>query len=40
MKKQKIKLKKIYTFKQGSLESYPHIRKILENKTISELVYR
>ena len=40
MKKQKIKLKKIYTFKQGSLESYPNIRKILENKAISELVYR
>ena len=40
MKKQKIKLKKKYIFKQGSLGNYPHIRKILENKTISELVYR
>lgn len=40
MKKQKKKIKKIYTFKQGSLESYPNLRKILENKTISELIYR
>ena len=40
MKKNKVKSKKIYTFKQGSLEAYPHIRKILENKKISELIYR
>ena len=40
MKKEKIKLKKIYTYKQGSLGNYPHIRKILENKNISELIYR
>ena len=40
MKKEKVKMKDIYTFKQGSVENYPHIRKILENKTISELIYR
>lgn len=40
MKKQKVKSKKIYTFKQGSLESYPNLKKILENKAISELIYR
>lgn len=40
MKKQKVKTKKIYTFKQGSLEGYPQLKKILENKAISELVYR
>ena len=40
MKKEKVKTKKIYTFKQGSLEGYPQLKKILENKTISELVYR
>ena len=40
MKKKKVKTKKIYTFKQGSLEGYPQLRKILENKTISELIYR
>lgn len=40
MKKQKKKTKKIYTFKQGSLEGYPNLRKILENKAISELIYR
>lgn len=40
MKKQKKKTKKIYTFKQGSLEGYPNLRKILEDKAISELIYR
>ena len=40
MKKEKIKAKEIYTFKQGSLEGYPQIRKILENKKINELIYR
>lgn len=40
MKKQRTKTKKAYTFKQGSLNGYPGLRKILENKTISELVYR
>ena len=40
MKENKVKSKRIYTFKQGSLEAYPHIRKILENKKISELIYR
>ena len=40
MKKEKVKTKKIYTFKQGSLEGYPQLKKILENKAISELVYR
>ena len=40
MKKQKIKTKKIYTFKQGSLNGYPQLKKILENKAISELIYR
>ena len=34
------KAKKIYTFKQGSLEGYPNLKKILENKAISELIYR
>ena len=40
MKKEKVKTKKIYTFKQGSLEGYPQLKKILENKAISELIYR
>lgn len=40
MKKRKVKAKKIYTFKQGSLEGYPQLQKILENKAISELIYR
>ena len=40
MKKKKVKTKKIYKFKQGGLEGYPQLRKILENKTISELIYR
>lgn len=40
IKKQKVKAKKIYTFKQGSLNGYPQLRKILENKAISELIYR
>ena len=40
LKKNKVKAKKIYTFKQGSLEGYPNLRKILENKQISELIYR
>ena len=39
-KKNKVKAKKIYTFKQGSLEGYPNLKKILENKQISELIYR
>ena len=37
---EKEKVKKVYTFKQGSLEGYHNLKKILENKTISELVYR
>ena len=40
LKKNKVKEKKIYTFKQGSLEGYPSLKKILENKPISELIYR
>lgn len=40
LKKNKVKEKKEYTFKQGSLEGYPKLKKILENKAISELVYR
>ena len=40
MKKKKVKTKSIYTFKQGSLEGYPQLKKILENKAISELIYR
>ncbi len=40
MKKQKVKAKKIYTFKQGTLEGYPQLKKILQNKAISELIYR
>ena len=40
LKKNKIKTKEIYTFKQGSLEGYPNLKKILENKPISELIYR
>ena len=40
LKKNKIKLKKEYTFKQGSLEGCPGLKKILENKPISELIYR
>lgn len=40
MKKKRVKTKEIYTFRQGSLEGYPHLKKILENKAISELVYR
>lgn len=40
MKKKKVKTKKIYTFKQGVLEGYPQLKKILENKAISELMYR
>ena len=40
LKKNKVKTKKIYTFKQGSLEGYPNLKKILENKEISELIYR
>lgn len=40
LKKNKVKGKTIYTFKQGSLEGYPNLRKILENKAISDLVYR
>lgn len=40
MKKKKVKTKELYTFKQGSLEGYPQLKKILENKPISELIYR
>ena len=40
MNKRKVKAKKIYTFKQGSLEGYPNLQKILKNKAISELIYR
>ena len=40
MKRKKVKTKEIYTFKQGSLEGYPQLKKILENKEISELIYR
>lgn len=40
MKKRKIKMKKEYTLKQGSINGYPQIKKILENKTLSELIYR
>ena len=40
LKKNKEKSKEIYTFKQGSLEGYPNLKKILENKSISELIYR
>lgn len=40
MKKEKTKSKEIYTFKQGTLEAYPNLRKILENKGASELIYR
>lgn len=40
MKKQKVKSNKIYTFKQGTLEGYPQLKKIVENKSISELIYR
>ncbi|MCF0125156.1 MAG: UPF0236 family protein [Clostridia bacterium] len=40
LKKNKVKEKKVYTFKQGSLEGYPNLKKILENKSISELIYR
>jgi len=40
LKKNKVKSKNIYAFKQGSLEGYPNLKKILENKAISELVYR
>ena len=40
LKKNKVKLKKEYTFKQGSLEGCPGLKKILENKPISELIYR
>ena len=40
LKKNKVKTKEIYTFKQGSLEGYPKLKKILENKEISELIYR
>ena len=39
LKKNKVKTKEIYTFKQGSLEGYPNLKKILENKSISELLY-
>lgn len=40
MKRKKVKTKEIYTFKQGSLEGYPQLKKILGNKEISELIYR
>ena len=38
--KGKKKINREYTFKQGSLEGYPNLKKILENKEISELIYR
>ena len=40
LKKNKVKTKQLYTFKQGSLEGYPNLKKILKNKQISELIYR
>ena len=40
LKKNKEKEKKAYTFKEGSLEGYPNLKKILESKPISELIYR
>lgn len=40
LKKNKVKARNVYTFKQGSLEGYPNLKKILESKTINELVYR
>ena len=40
LKKNKVKAKKEYTFNQGSIEGYPNLKKILENKAISELVNR
>ena len=40
MKKHKVKEKTIYTMKQGTIEGYPQIAKILKNKAISELIYR
>ena len=40
LKKNKVKTKEVYTFKQGTLEGYPNLKKILENKAISELIYR
>lgn len=40
MKKQKVKNKEIYTFKQGTLAGYPNLQKILQDKEISELIYR
>lgn len=40
MKKEKVKTKKIYTFKQGNIEGCPEIKEIIKNKPISELIYR
>ena len=40
LKKNKVKTKEVYTFKQGTLEGYPNLKKILENKAIGELIYR
>lgn len=40
LKKNKKQTKEIYTFKQGSLEGYPNLRKIIEDKAISELICR
>ena len=40
LKKNKVKAKKEYTFKHGNIEGYPILKKIIENKAISELVYR
>ena len=40
LKKKKAQTKEIYTFKQGSLEGYPNLRKLIEDKPISELIYR
>lgn len=40
LKKNKVKARNVYTFKQGSLKGYPNLKKILESKSINELVYR
>ena len=40
LKKNKVQTKEVYTFKQGSLEGYPNLRKLIEDKPISELIYR
>ena len=40
LKKNKEQTKEVYTFKQGSLAGYPNLRKLIEDKPISELIYR